>query len=170
VSTASSQLPFRIGHGFDVHRLVEGRKLIIGGIHVPHLTGALGHSDADVLAHAIADSILGAAALGELGTLFPDTDAQYRDANSLDLLSIALAHVHGAGYKVGNIDATVVVQAPRLAPYVPMMRGRMAETLGIEREQMSIKIKSSEKLGYTGDGSGIAAYSVALLTKIDADA
>lgn len=159
---------FRIGHGFDVHPLVPGRRLVIGGIDVPHSTGSLGHSDADVLAHAIADALLGAAALGDLGTFFPDTDPRFRDASSLDLLVTCLTYLNAAGYTIGNIDATVVVEAPRLAPFLPMMRERLAETLGIESERMSIKAKSSEGLGYTGDGTGIAAYAVALLTRIDA--
>ena len=158
----------RVGHGFDVHRLVEGRRLMIGGIHVPHPTGSLGHSDADVLAHAISDALLGAACLGDLGALFPDTDAEYRDANSLDLLAICGAHVQTAGYVIGNIDATVVVQLPRLSPFLSMMRQRLAETLGIDMQQISIKAKTSEGLGYTGDGSGIAAYAVVALQRISA--
>ena len=161
-------MEFRIGHGFDVHPLVPGRKLVIGGVHVPYPTGSLGHSDADVLAHAIADALLGAAALGDLGSFFPDTDPRYRDASSLDLLMTCLTYLNAAGYAIGNIDATVVVDAPRLAPFLPMMRERLAETLGIESERMSIKAKSSEGLGYTGDGTGIAAYAVALLTRIKA--
>lgn len=161
----SQEQPFsiRVGHGFDVHRLVEGRRLMIGGIHVPHPTGSLGHSDADVLAHAIADALLGAVALGDLGALFPDTDPEFRDANSLDLLAVSATHVQTAGYRIGNIDATVVVEKPRLSPFIPMMRQRLAETLGIDMQQISVKAKTSERLGYTGDGSGIAAYAVALL-------
>jgi 2-C-methyl-D-erythritol 2,4-cyclodiphosphate synthase len=165
---ALPHLKLRIGHGFDVHPLVPGRKLVIGGIHIPHPTGSLGHSDADVLAHAIADALLGAAALGDLGAFFPDTDPRYRDASSLDMLMTCQTYLDAAGYAIGNIDATVVVEAPRLTPFLPMMRESLAETLGIERERVSIKAKSSEGLGYTGDGTGIAAYAVALLTKIDA--
>ena len=165
MNTAPFIPQIRIGHGFDVHRLVEGRRLMIGGIEVPHTTGALGHSDADVLIHAIADALLGAAALGDLGGFFPDTAAEYRDANSRDLLAICVAHVQTAGYLIGNVDSTVVVQAPRLAPFIAMMRQRLAETLGIDMQQISVKAKTSERLGYTGDGSGIAAYAVATLVR-----
>ncbi len=168
MSSASVVAPMRIGHGFDVHRLVAGRRLMLGGIHVPAPVGSLGHSDGDALLHALADALLGAACLGDLGGLFPDTDPAYRDADSLDLLAICAAHIEAAGLMVGNIDATIVLQQPRLAPFLQMMRQRIAQTLGIAMEQISIKAKTSEGLGYTGDGSGIAAYAVVILQRISA--
>lgn len=157
----------RIGHGFDAHRLVAGRKLILGGVDVPHERGALGHSDADVLAHALSDAILGAGALGDLGTYFPDTNEQWKDANSLDLLAQCRAIVEREGYRIHNVDATIVVQRPRLAPYVERMRENIAARLGLPVTQVSIKAKTSEGLGYTGDGSGIAAFAVALIRDVD---
>ena len=156
----------RVGHGFDAHRLVEGRKLILGGVEVPHETGALGHSDADVLAHAVSDALLGAAALGDLGGHFPDTDERWKNANSLDLLGHCAAEVHREGYRITNIDATIVVQRPKLAPFVQRMRENIAQRLGLSLTQVSVKAKTSEGMGYTGDGSGIAAYAVASLEAI----
>lgn len=153
----------RVGHGFDAHRLVEGRKLILGGVDVPHTTGALGHSDADVLAHAISDALLGGAALGDLGTHFPDTDPQWKNADSMELLGHCRAEVHRAGYRIENVDATIVVQLPKLAPFIERMRANVASRLGLSVPQVSVKAKTSEGMGYTGDGSGIAAYAVALL-------
>jgi len=153
----------RVGHGFDAHRLVPGRKLILGGVEVANETGALGHSDADVLAHAISDALLGAAALGDLGAHFPDTDDRWKDANSMDLLAQCAALVDRAGYFIGNVDATIVVQRPKLAPYIEQMRRMVAGRLQLAPQQVSIKAKTSEEMGYTGDGSGIAAYAVALL-------
>lgn len=153
----------RIGHGFDAHRLVEGRKLLLGGVEVPHDRGALGHSDADVLAHAIGDALLGAAALGDLGAYFPDTDERWKGADSLELLHQCAVQVQRAGYRIENIDATIVVQRPKLAPHVTRMRENIAARLGLALGQVSVKAKTSEGMGYTGDGSGIAAYAVALL-------
>lgn len=153
----------RIGHGFDAHRLVDGRKLILGGVDVPHTTGALGHSDADVLAHALCDALLGAAALGDLGKHFPDTDERWKGADSMELLAQCAQLVQNAGYYVQNVDATIVVQLPKLAPFIERMRGNVAARLNLPVNQVSVKAKTSEGMGYTGDGSGIAAYAVALL-------
>jgi 2-C-methyl-D-erythritol 2,4-cyclodiphosphate synthase len=153
----------RVGHGFDAHKLVEGRKLILGGVDVPYEKGALGHSDADVLAHAISDALLGAAALGDLGGHYPDTDERWRNADSMELLSHCRAEVHRAGYRVENVDATIVVQQPKLAPFIMRMRENVAMRVGISVNQVSVKAKTSEGMGYTGDGSGIAAFAVALI-------
>lgn len=153
----------RVGHGFDAHRMVAGRPLILGGVRVPHETGALGHSDADVLAHAIADALLGAAALGDLGARFPDGDARWKDADSMELLEICAGEVRRAGFRIVNVDATVVVQMPRLAPFVMEMRENLARRLGLSPSQVGVKAKTSEGMGYTGDGSGIAAYAVTSL-------
>ncbi len=153
----------RIGHGFDAHRLVDGRRMMLGGVHVPFERGPLGHSDGDVLAHAIADAILGAASLGDLGAHFPDTDAKWKDANSLDLLAHCAGLVREAGFAIANVDATVVVERPKLAPFIELMRANVAAHLGLAIDCVSIKAKSSEGMGYTGDGSGIAAYAVVLI-------
>ncbi|HET7814789.1 MAG TPA: 2-C-methyl-D-erythritol 2,4-cyclodiphosphate synthase [Candidatus Baltobacteraceae bacterium] len=153
----------RIGHGFDAHRLVEGRKLLLGGVDVPHTTGALGHSDADVLAHAVCDALLGAAALGDLGKHFPDTDERWKGADSMELLEQCAQLVEREGYYVSNVDATIVVQLPKLAPFIEQMRANVASRLNLPVRQVSVKAKTSEGMGYTGDGSGIAAYAVALL-------
>ena len=153
----------RVGHGFDAHRLVEGRKLILGGVDVPYERGALGHSDADVLAHAISDALLGAAALGDLGGHFPDTDERWKNADSMELLGHCAAEVRREGYRIENIDATIVVQQPKLATHITRMRENIAGRLGLSLGQVSVKAKTSEGMGYTGDGSGIAAYAVALL-------
>jgi 2-C-methyl-D-erythritol 2,4-cyclodiphosphate synthase len=153
----------RVGFGFDAHRMGPGRPLILGGVHVPHDTGALGHSDADVVAHAIGDALLGAAALGDLGGHFPDTDARWKDADSMELLGHCAAEVRRAGYRVSNVDATIVVEQPRLSGYVEEMRNRIASRLGVSMPQVSVKAKSSEGMGYTGDGTGIAAYAAVLL-------
>lgn len=155
----------RIGHGFDAHRLVAGRPFIVGGVHIPADVGPLGHSDADVLAHAIGDALLGAAALGDLGAHFPDSDERLRGADSLVLLRECVAKLARAGYRIENIDATIVVQLPKLAPHLLAMRERIAATTGIALDAVSIKAKTSEGLGYTGDGSGIAAYAVALIER-----
>lgn len=160
----------RIGHGFDAHRLVEGRKLIIGGVDVPYERGALGHSDADVLAHAISDALLGAAALGDLGGHFPDTDERWSGADSMDLLEHCAAEVRHAGFRIENLDTTIVVQQPKLAPHIMHMRENIAGRLGLSLGQVSVKAKTSEGMGYTGDGSGIAAYAVALLALQQGDA
>jgi 2-C-methyl-D-erythritol 2,4-cyclodiphosphate synthase len=153
----------RVGHGFDAHRLVEGRALILGGVRVPFERGALGHSDADVLAHALADAILGAAGQGDLGGRFPDSDPRWKDADSMELLARCAAAVGDAGYRIVNVDATIVVDRPRLAGFVPAMRENVAARLGLSPESVGVKAKSSEGLGYTGDGSGIVAYAVALV-------
>ena len=155
----------RIGHGFDAHRLVEGRPLVLGGVTIPFERGALGHSDADVLAHALCDALLGAAALGDLGAYFPDTDPQWKDADSMALLSACAAELVRAGYTVANVDATVVVERPKLAPYLTVMRENIAARIGLSLDAVSVKAKTSEGMGYTGDGSGIAAYAVALIER-----
>ena len=167
MNEAPHKLLMRVGHGFDAHRLIEGRPLIIGGVDVPFERGALGHSDADVLTHAVADAILGSVGLGDLGTLFPDTDEAYRDANSLDLLWICSARLKSEGYTVGNVDATVIVQQPRLAPHLAEMSEKLAQMLAVHPSVVSVKAKTSEGMGYTGDGSGIAAHAIVLVWRID---
>lgn len=154
----------RIGHGFDAHRLVAGRALVLGGEHVPFERGALGHSDGDVLAHALADALLGAAALGDLGARFPDSDPRWKDANSMKLLADCAAAVREAGFEIVNVDATIVVERPKLAPFIERMRKNLASRLTLELSAVSLKAKSSEGMGYTGDGRGIVAYAVALLS------
>ncbi len=153
----------RIGHGFDAHRLVAGRPCILGGVEIPNETGPLGHSDADVLAHALSDALLGAAALGDLGSRFPDDDAQWNNADSMELLGLCVAEVRRGGFEVSNVDVTVVVQLPRLAPFIERMRENVAGVLGIALDQVSVKAKTSEGLGYTGDGTGIVAYAIAAI-------
>lgn len=153
----------RIGHGFDAHKLVDGRELILGGVRVPFERGALGHSDADVLAHAIGDAILGAAALGDLGGRFPDTDPRWKDADSMQLLARCADDVGDAGFYVVNVDATIVVDRPKLATFVAAMRENVAARLSVDAGAVSIKAKTSEGMGYTGDGTGIAVYAVALI-------
>ncbi|MBV8154547.1 MAG: 2-C-methyl-D-erythritol 2,4-cyclodiphosphate synthase [Candidatus Eremiobacteraeota bacterium] len=153
----------RVGHGFDAHRLVEGRRLVLGGVVIPFERGALGHSDADVLAHAVSDAILGAAALGDLGARFPDTDERWRDADSMELLAACVTDVRAAGYRIVNVDATIVVDRPKLAAFIGEMRENVAQRLVLDVEAVSVKAKTSEGMGYTGDGTGIAAYAVALL-------
>ena len=156
---------FRIGHGYDVHRLVEGRRLILGGVDIPYERGLLGHSDADVLVHAIMDAILGAAALGDIGKLFPDTDERYAGADSLKLLAKVMRVLRAAGFELGNVDATVIAQRPKLAAYIDNMRANIAAAAGVQVSQVSVKATTEEKLGFTGDGSGIAAHAVALITE-----
>ena len=156
---------FRIGEGWDVHALVPGRRLVIGGVVIPHTLGLLGHSDADVLLHAITDALLGAAGLGDIGTHFPDSDAQFRGADSAVLLAEALRRVRAAGWEVGNIDSTIVAQAPRLAAHIPAMRTRIADALGLETGQINIKAKTAERLGPVGQGLAIEARAVALLVR-----
>ena len=156
----------RIGHGYDVHRLVECRDLIVGGVKIPHPVGLLGHSDADVLTHAVMDALLGAAALGDIGQLFPDKDPVYKDANSLHLLRKVNIHLNAAGYRVVNVDATLLAQAPKLAPFVREMRFNIAHTLSVEPSAISVKATTEEGLGFTGDGSGMAAHAVVLLETI----
>lgn len=156
---------FRIGHGYDVHRLVEGRKLILGGVDIPYERGLLGHSDADVLVHAIMDALLGAAALGDIGKLFPDTDASYAGADSLKLLEDVMRALRDVGYELGNVDATVVAQKPKLATFIDEMRENIARAAGVDADRISVKATTEERLGFTGDGSGIAAHAVALITR-----
>ncbi len=156
----------RIGHGYDVHRLVEGRRLILGGVDIPHSTGLLGHSDADVLLHAISDSLLGAAALGDIGKLFPDNDPSYKDADSLVLLHRVCEHLAASGYRVVNVDATVLAQAPKLSPHIPAMRQNIAHVLGIASDAVSVKATTEEGLGFTGQREGIAAHAVCLIESV----
>ncbi len=156
----------RIGQGFDVHQLVTGRKLIIGGVDIPFEKGLLGHSDADVLLHAICDAILGAAALGDIGKHFSDTDAKYKDIDSRILLRVVAQKVTESGYKIGNVDATIIAQAPKMAPHIPLMVANIAADLGLAQTAVNVKATTTEKLGYTGRGEGIAAQAVALLTRV----
>jgi 2-C-methyl-D-erythritol 2,4-cyclodiphosphate synthase len=153
----------RVGEGWDVHQLVAGRKLILGGVEVPHSTGLLGHSDADVLLHAITDALLGAAGLGDIGRHFPDTDAQFRGADSAVLLAEAARRVRAAGWQIGNIDSTVIAQAPRLAPHIPAMCARIAAVLELAPDRVNVKAKTAEKLGPVGEGRAMEARAVALL-------
>lgn len=157
----------RIGHGYDVHRLVEGRRLILGGVEVPFDKGLLGHSDADVLTHAVMDALLGAAALGDIGKLFPDSDAAYAGADSIALLERVTALLREHGWQVGNVDATVVAQTPKLAPYIPEMRRRLAEAMGLDVDCVSVKATTEERLGFTGSGEGMAAHAVALIERLN---
>ncbi|MGE5468871.1 MAG: 2-C-methyl-D-erythritol 2,4-cyclodiphosphate synthase [Ignavibacteria bacterium] len=158
-------LPFRIGQGYDVHALVPGRKLIIGGVDIPFDRGLAGHSDADVLLHAITDAVLGAAGLGDIGRMFPDTEERWRGADSRMLLRGAMAAVKQAGWRVGNVDATVVAQAPRISAHVAAMRDNIAADLGVSAAQVNVKGKTTERLGFAGRGEGIAAEAVALLVR-----
>ena len=153
----------RIGHGYDVHRLVEERALILGGVNIPHTHGLLGHSDADVLTHAIMDALLGAAALGDIGKLFPDSDNAYKGADSLVLAAEVAARIRAAGYEIGNVDATVIAERPKLAPHIPLMRERIAKALGVEVSAISVKATTEEGLGFSGKKEGIAAHAVCLL-------
>ena len=159
------EFSMRIGTGFDTHRLTEGRDLIIGGVAIPYEKGLLGHSDADVLIHAVIDSLLGAAALGDIGTHFPDTDEKYKGISSMKLLSHTANLIEKAGYKIGNIDTTLIAQAPKMAPYIKEMEKNLAEALGIDVSQVSVKAKSNEKMGFTGRGEGIEARAVSLICK-----
>ena len=153
----------RIGHGYDVHRLVEGRKLILGGVEIPWEKGLLGHSDADVLTHALMDALLGAAGLGDIGHLFPDSDDRYLGANSIELLKEVCRCLEEKHFGVGNVDVTVIAQRPKLAPYIPEMRGRLAAAMQVEEDAVNVKATTEEKLGFTGEGLGIAAHAVALI-------
>lgn len=162
---AKEETAMRVGHGYDVHRLVEGRKLILGGVEIPYEKGLLGHSDADVLAHAVADALLGAAALGDIGKLFPDTDERYKGADSLVLLGHVAARVRQAGFAVENIDATVLCQRPKLAAHIPAMREKLAAACGMDAGDVSVKATTEEGLGFTGEGLGIAAHCMCLLRR-----
>lgn len=155
----------RIGEGWDIHQLVEGRKLMLGGVEVPHSKGLLGHSDADVLLHAITDALLGAAALGDIGKHFPDTDAQYKGADSAVLLAKVAADIRALGFMLGNVDSTIIAQAPKLAPYIVAMRERVAGILSVDVDQVNVKAKTAEKLGPVGDGQAMEARAVVLLVK-----
>lgn len=155
----------RIGHGYDVHRLVEGRDLILGGVNIPWKLGLLGHSDADVLTHAIMDAILGAAAMGDIGMLFPDNDPAYKGADSLALLTEVMRRVREAGFEVVNVDATVLAQAPKLSPHKQQMRQNLADAAGLDVSQVSVKATTEEGLGWTGSSEGMAVHALALLTK-----
>lgn len=155
----------RVGYGYDVHRLVEGRKLILGGVDIPFEKGLLGHSDADVLLHAVTDALFGAAALGDIGSHFPDTDPRYKGADSLKLLEACGKELEEHGWKIGNIDATIVAQRPKLLPYVPQMRENIARVLNITVDQVSLKGKTEEGLGFTGAGDGMAVHAVCLIEK-----
>lgn len=154
----------RIGHGYDVHKLEEGRKLVLGGVEIPYDRGLLGHSDADVLTHAIMDALLGAAGLGDIGRHFPDTDPAYAGADSLVLLAYVMELLQQNGWQVGNVDATILAQSPKLAPYIPQMKENLAARMGILPEQVNVKATTEEGLGFTGAGQGIAAHSVCLLS------
>ena len=156
----------RIGMGYDVHRLTEGRKLIMGGVEIPYEKGLLGHSDADVLLHAVMDALLGAAALGDIGRHFPDQDPVYEGADSMVLLRRVREIIEKAGYRTGNVDATIIAQRPKMAPYRETMRQNIAEALGVEVDRISVKATTEERLGFTGSGEGIAAQAVALLEEV----
>lgn len=157
---------FRIGHGYDVHRLVEGRRLILGGVEIEHTLGLLGHSDADVLLHAVSDALLGAAAFGDIGGMFPDTDPAFKDADSLELLKAVVKRVNEAGYTVGNIDATVIAQKPKLKPHIEKMRENIAAVCGVELSRINVKATTEEKLGFSGREEGIAAHAVCIITRV----
>lgn len=153
----------RIGTGYDVHRLVEGRRLVLGGVDIPYERGLLGHSDADVLVHAVMDALLGAAAMGDIGALFPDSDPRYEGADSLELLREVCRRLRAAGHEPVNVDATIVAQAPKLAPHIPAMRGNIAAAMGLDVSRVSVKATTEERLGFTGEGLGMAAQAAALI-------
>jgi 2-C-methyl-D-erythritol 2,4-cyclodiphosphate synthase len=156
-------MPFRIGEGWDIHALVEGRKLVLGGVEIPHTKGLLGHSDADALLHAITDALLGAAALGDIGTHFPDTDTRFKGADSAVLLAETARRVRAQGFEIGNVDSTVIAQAPKLAPHMAAMRARIAQVLGVAMDQVNVKAKTAEKMGPVGEGLAMEARAVVLL-------
>lgn len=159
-------MKFRVGHGYDVHKLVEDRKLIIGGVEIPHYKGLLGHSDADVLAHAICDALLGAAALGDIGKHFPDNDDRYKDIDSLVLLEKVCELIRNKGYEISNVDSTILAQAPKLRPYIDEMRSKLAKAMKLYIDELSVKATTEERLGFTGREEGIAAHAVVLLMTI----
>lgn len=159
-------MKFRVGHGYDVHKLVEDRKLIIGGVEIPHYKGLLGHSDADVLAHAICDALLGAAALGDIGKHFPDNDDRYKDIDSLVLLEKVCELIRNKGYEISNVDSTILAQAPKLRPYIDEMRSNLAKAMKLDIDELSVKATTEERLGFTGREEGIAAHAVVLLMTI----
>ena len=164
-ATTTPSIPFRIGEGWDVHALVPGRPLIIGGVTIPHTAGLLGHSDADVLLHAITDALLGAAALGDIGRHFPDTDPRFKGSDSIELLTEVARRVREAGFEIGNVDSTVVAQAPKLGPHIPAMCARIAQALDLSVDAVNVKAKTAEKLGPVGQGLSIEARAVALLVR-----
>ncbi|MBQ7120982.1 MAG: 2-C-methyl-D-erythritol 2,4-cyclodiphosphate synthase [Clostridia bacterium] len=153
----------RIGHGYDVHKLVENRKLIIGGVEIPHEKGLIGHSDADVLLHAIGDALMGAAALGDIGCIFPDNDPKFKDADSLELLKEVVSLINNKGFSVVNIDCTLIAQSPKMRPYIDGMRSNIADACGVAVEMISVKATTEEHLGFTGRGEGISAHAVCLI-------
>lgn len=153
----------RIGHGYDVHRLTEGRKLILGGVEIPYALGLDGHSDADVLVHAIMDALLGAAALGDIGGLFPDTDPKYKGADSMKLFKYVVEVLGQKGYTIGNIDATLIAQRPKIKPYIEQMRSNIAAVCGVDTDFINVKATTEEKLGFTGSGEGMAAHAVCII-------
>lgn len=155
----------RIGHGYDVHKLVEGRKLIMGGVEIPYEKGLLGHSDADVLLHAISDALLGAAALGDIGKLFPDTDMKYKGADSRVLMAEVVRRIKEKGFRVVNVDATIIAQRPKMRNYIDTMRQNIAETLGCDTDDINVKATTEEGMGFTGEGMGISAHAVCLIEK-----
>ena len=159
-------MKFRVGHGYDVHKLVEDRKLIIGGVEIPHSKGLLGHSDADVLAHAICDALLGAAALGDIGKHFPDNDDRYKDVDSLVLLEKVCELIRNKGYEISNVDSTILAQAPKLRPYIDEMRSKLAKAMKLDIDELSVKATTEERLGFTGREEGRAAHAVVLLMTI----
>ena len=156
----------RIGHGYDVHRFCDDRPLILGGVNIPHTQGLFGHSDADVLLHALMDAMLGALALGDIGKHFPDTDPAYKGADSLKLLAIVAEKVRAAGYRVENVDVTMIAQKPKLMPYIPQMQQNIATALGVDLTQINVKATTEEHLGFTGDGSGMSCHAVCLLENL----
>lgn len=158
-------MDIRIGQGFDVHAFAEHRRLVIGGVEIPYAKGLLGHSDADVLLHAICDALLGAVALGDIGRHFPDTDARFKNIDSRELLRDVMAGIRSLGWQVGNVDATIIAQAPKMAPHIPAMAANIAADLGIDQGRVNVKATTTEKLGFTGRGEGIAAQAVCLLTR-----
>lgn len=156
---------FRIGFGYDVHRLADGRRFVLGGVEIPHLKGAVGHSDADVLVHAICDALLGAANLGDIGIHFPDKDPKYKNINSLILLAEVLEKISSKGYTIGNVDTTIALQQPKIAEFIPLMKKQLAQTLKVNESIISIKATTTEKLGFEGREEGVSAYAVVLITK-----
>lgn len=168
VDSAHAPFPFRIGEGWDTHALVEGRPLVLGGITIPHTHGLLGHSDADALAHAITDALFGAAALGDIGRHFPDTDPEFKGADSMRLLAEAVKRVRAAGWAPVNVDTTIVAQAPKMAPHIPAMRARLSEVMGMPVEAVNVKAKTAEKMGPVGEGKAIEARAVCLVASIAA--
>ena len=159
-------MSFRIGHGYDVHKLVSGRSLIVGGVNIPYEKGLLGHSDADVLLHAISDSLLGAVSLGDIGCIFPDDDPKFKDADSLKMLAAIYGTIKSSGYKIVNIDSTVIAQAPKMKPYIELMRFNIANVCETKIENVSVKATTEEGMGFTGKGEGIAAHAVCLIENI----